>query len=344
LGKTSSHLVRWLAILVCLWSGCHRAGVGARRAVYYWRTTFALSDGERDMLARQRIERIYLRLFDVKWDRSKGQALPVARCAFTHAPPVAVVPVVYLTNQVFEEAPDPGALAGKIWQEVQGMAQAAVFSFQELQIDCDWTEKTRPAFFDFCRRLRALAGQARVALGATIRLHQIKYPERTGVPPVDRGMLMFYNMGTLAADAPRPSIFNVEDAARYVDHVDRYPLPLDAALAVFSWAIHGREGRVVGLVEKLRAADLDGLPALQRREPGRYLAIQPTFLRGSYLQQGDTLGLETMTAAETLVAARLLARHFHPRHDFSVALFDLDERNLKSYADPDLEAIYAAVR
>jgi hypothetical protein len=154
---------------------------------------------------------------------------------------------------------------------------------------------------------------------------------------------MFYNMGTLAADAPRPSIFNAEDAARYLDFVDRYPLPLDVALPSFSWAIHAREGRVLGLLEKLGADELDGMTALQRREPGRYVAMQPTFLHGSYLQQGDTLSLETMTAGLTLAAARQLASHFHPRHDFAVALFDLDERNLASYADADLEAIYSAV-
>ena len=31
-------------------------------------------------------------------------------------------------------------------------------------------------------------------MSATIRLHQVKYRADTGVPPVDRGMLMAYNL------------------------------------------------------------------------------------------------------------------------------------------------------
>jgi hypothetical protein len=183
-----------------------------------------------------------------------------------------------------------------------------------------------------------------VRTSATIRLHQVKYSGRTGVPPVDRGMLMFYNVGRLSADPARPSIFNAEDAARYASFLDGYPLPLDGALPIFSWAIQGRSGQVIGLLPKPDLAALDAASGLRRVSADRYQATGPTLLGGDYLQAGDTLAIEAATPRVARQAAALLAGHYHPRGEFTLALFELDERNTQSYEPQDLEAVYSAVR
>ncbi|HZN93229.1 MAG TPA: hypothetical protein VFB81_11025, partial [Myxococcales bacterium] len=53
-----------LAIVLALSSGC-QPDPAPRRAFYFWRTRFALSAPEREVLTRQRVTRIYLRLLDV---------------------------------------------------------------------------------------------------------------------------------------------------------------------------------------------------------------------------------------------------------------------------------------
>ncbi len=329
--------------MVLALAGCSRPG-RTTRAFYFWKTTFRLAPVETEALARHRIQRLYLRLFDVAWDRAAAKAVPVGRLAFGQPVPegLEVVPVVYLTNAVFEQGTEPVGLARQVWTLARAMAGEGAFVFPELQVDCDWTDSTREAFFAFCRALREQA--APVRLSATIRLHQVKYARRTGVPPVERGMLMFYNVGSLQAAPQRPSIFNEEDAGRYVAQLDAYPLPLDAVLPVFSWAVQGREGRVVGLLPKPDEAALGANPALTSLGPGRYRASAATLLRGAYLQEGDTLAVEAMRPGEARAAADLLARHFHPRSPFAIALFDLDERNLKAHGPEDLEALYSAVR
>jgi hypothetical protein len=127
---------------------------------------------------------------------------------------------------------------------------------RELQIDCDWTDLTRAAFFDFVTELRVLVHREGALLSATIRLHQVKYRERTGVPPVDRGMLMFYNMGGITADADTRSIFDRARAESYLARLPEYPLPLDAALPIWSWTVHTRGDRVVGLLQSTDPAEL----------------------------------------------------------------------------------------
>jgi hypothetical protein len=71
----------------------------------------------------------------------------------------------------------------------------------------------------------------------------VKYRERTGVPPVDRGMLMFYNMGRFSADPEARAIFDLESARRYLARISSYPLPLDLALPMWSWTVAPRSLR-----------------------------------------------------------------------------------------------------
>lgn len=344
LGARSCTIAIGLMLTLAAVGDCRRI-VRAGRAFYYWRTSFALSDAERLSLTCHHINRLYVRFFDVGWSSPSNRAVPAGRCRFSDSWPegIEMVPVVYLTNEVLRREPSPPALAAGTWRLVRSMTANAGLTFRELQVDCDWTDETRAAFFEFCRELKRLGAPERLLLSATIRLHQVKYWRRTGLPPVDRGMLMFYNVGTIAAGDGPMSIWNLEAASRYVSSIDRYPLPLDGALAVFGWAVHARDGEVVGLIGKADAAALDEYPWLQRTAEGRYTAVEPAFYRGTYLRCGDTLTIEAMTPVLAQDAARLLAEHLDPSGGF-VALFDLDERNLRHYEPHELEVLFPAVR
>ena len=337
--------MRAVFLIACLLFGCTKSAE-AQRAFFFWRTTFTLTPAERERLTAHHVSRLYLRLFDVSWNPQAARVEPVGLTAFAESTPAGleVVPVVFLRNEIFTHDADPAALAVQLQSLVKARARVGAFGFRELQVDCDWTDSTREAFFSFCRALRTGLEADGATLSATIRLHQVKYAQRTGVPPVERGMLMFYNVGRLAADAERPSIFNAQDAARYTASIDAYPLPLDAALPVFSWAVQSRSGRVVDLLSKPDLDELAKNPSLERAGTGRYVARTPSFVAGGYVQPGDALSLEVMTPAASREAAELLARHFHPRTPFTISLFDLDERNLHAWSPDDLDAVFSAVR
>lgn len=321
--------------------------VEARRAFFYWRTVFVLSENEKAILRNHHIERLYLRLFDVALDGTTGRVLPVGRCEFRDSLPAGIeaVPVIFLANAVFEHERAPPELADKVWKLARNMTEEAGIRFRELQVDCDWSDGTREAFFAFCRAMKAFCAGEQIRLSATIRLHQIKYFRRTGVPPVDRGMLMFYNMGKIEANPTRTSIFNSEDASRYTPYLGGYPLPLDGALAIFSWVIHARaNGQMAGLIEKTDVTALDVSPFLRRTSPGHYIVTDAAFFHGIYLKQGDTLVVEAMTPDLSRQSALMLADRLHPDRDFALSLFDLDERNLKGYSRKDLETLYTTIK
>lgn len=326
----------WQLIGAVLFAACSRPPTAPDRAFYAWRTRFALTEKETAALTRLHVTRLYLRAFDVAW---RGDAaVPVARVVLDAPVPggVQLVPVVFLTNETMLHEPQPAALAAKVWREVQSLG----LRFDELQLDCDWTTKSRATYFAFLEALGRLASEQRVRLSATIRLHQVKYARRTGVPPVERGVLMFYNVGALEAGAPRPSIFNAEDASKYVATLDDYPLPLDAALPIFSWAVHERGDRVVGLVEKPDLAALAAEPGLAADGEERFRVKSDLLFAGEHLAAGDTLRLERMTPARAREAAALLDHSFHPRGPTTRILFDLDERNLATHDLEHLDALF----
>jgi len=346
-------MVLGLAALALLLTACRRGERPASsHAFYYWRTTFDLTTAEQRALSELSVDKLYLRAFDVVLGRDDAPELVgVVQVRENLALPenVEVVPVVFLKNQIFVNAEPEGesALALQVWKELSNLGKALgkARDFQELQLDCDWTDLTRERYFAFVRALRALSPPG-LRMSATIRLHQIKFRERTGVPPVDRGMLMFYNMGSFSGESKDRSIFDAEAAQRYLARLDTYPLALDAALPIWSWTLQLRDGQVVGLLQSTDPAELPRLDFVAPQTEQRFEVTRTTFLHGTLLRAGDVLKAETLSAADLRQAASLLTQNLARPASVrrTVALFDLAERNLSRYGLPALEQTFQTVR
>ena len=326
-----------LALLVAFGLGAcnaRRESPPARRAFYYWRTTFALSDLERRALADLHIDRIYVRAFDVVWD---GAAKLAGELVVQTPLPagIDIVPVVFIRDEALAKG-----IASDIAKQIAAELHALQLPMHEVQLDCDWTDKTQSAFFSLVRELHREVP----VMSATIRLHQVKFRERTGVPPVERGTLMFYNMGTFSADPDARVIFDAASAQKYLERISSYPLPLDVALPIWSWVLQIRDGRVVDLMQ---STDPDELPKLDflRADGDHFIATRTAFLHGVLLREGDVLKVEVTGPAETLQAANMVAAHLPPvESPRTVTLFDLSERNLTRHGTQALDQVFRAVR
>lgn len=347
--------LRWLCLLACAALACggggRDSGPPAERAFYFWRTTFELTPAERAVLAEQRVTKLYVRAFDVEWSAGEQRATPIGKLAVKDAPPagVAIVPVVFVRQDVFHHVPraDLAGFAKQTWDEIVRRMKPLGVSPTELQLDCDWTDRSRDAFFEYVRQVRAAAG-GEVQLSSTIRLHQVKYRERTGVPPVDRGTLMFYNMGEISAEPGSRAIFDPDAAEKYLARLATYPLPLDLALPIYSWTVHVRDDVVVDLLQATDPDELSRHDFLERVDAERFRATRTAFLHGALLREGDVLKAERLTPADTLAAAELVRPHLPsspsgegPR---TLILFDLSERNLHRYAAAQLDEIFRSAR
>jgi len=322
--------------------GCHKKE-NPGRAYYYWKTVFHLSANQVKFLEDLKVTKIYIRFFDVDVNSVSGQLEPRAKIHFKEAVPAQyeIVPVVYITNKSFlksnpSEIPD---LAYNVMNLINDMSANNKIKYKEIQIDCDWTDNTKTKYFSFLKALKSKLIKNNLLLSATIRLHQVKYKAQTGIPPVDKGMLMYYNMGKITPDATSNSIYNATDAAKYVDYCKEYPLPFDVVLPVFSWGVHIRKNKVVELINNMNPTDFENNTNFLKINTLSFVALQSFFLNGNYYMKDDIVRVEEVTPTDCREAAQQLKKKLI-KPIKTIAIFHLDSLITNHYEKKDFEKIF----
>ena len=291
----------FILFLFLLLQNCQHAPRTVTMAFYHWKTTVDTAD-----FKNIKKEKIYVRLFDVDWDEATSQPKPLAEVRgfekFQNFK--TIVPVVFLTNKVFAQIVDYqiDTLVLRIFEKIQKNIEVRnpdTFGtegalFDEIQFDCDWTATTKEHYFSFLKKIKTAFLNKKIS--ATIRLHQIKFMEKTGVPPVDRGMLMAYNMGNLDDMKTDNSILSVETLKSYLKNFDKYPLELDVALPIFSWGIVFRDGEAVKILNNLSKNEVLQTPQykslFEQNTDNRFVLLKNQYLKGFYLYENDEIRID----------------------------------------------------
>ena len=237
-----------LAMVAMLAVGCSRERELADvNAVYYWRTDLRLDSTERAFLQQYHIKKVYCRYFDVVMG-DDGEPRPNATMTFSDTLPdgIEMVPTVYITEDCMHK-PHPG-LAAKLVRRILQMNETNdIKGVREIQIDCDYTARSRQAYYDFLSEINSTLRHSpfTLHLSTTIRLHQLQMP----APPVDYGVLMVYNTGDPRRFMERNPVLDLRDVKPYLRYLADYPLPLSAAYPVYQWVRHIHGVRVEHTVD-----------------------------------------------------------------------------------------------
>lgn len=317
----------------------------AQRAAYYWKSTFQWQQTDQQKSDHLGLERLYIKFFDVKFDPyQRAQAVAVLDVQTPFPDSLTIVPVVYVTNDCLlkltaEEMPWLAARieekVSEIWKLGRGGAQP------EIQMDCDWTASTQDRYFSLLSELELLFPQA--IFSVTLRLYPFRYPEKMGVPPVARAMLMYYNMGELKSAEESNSILNNETAKTYLEPAGKYPLPLDIALPAFSWGVAFRNDQFLGLIRDLDAGIAESSGFFAKFASNSYQCNRDTVWRRTYFREGDMLRIES-SASEALLEAATLTAPLRDQSDGTVSFFQWNSPNFSSLADENLETVFAIFR
>lgn len=334
---------RWIIILVLLLpvASCRKPG-NATTAFYYWKTAFNLNQ-QQEALLKQTGNNAYIRFFDVSWSDKEQRSYPNAVVQLNELPAgLNITPVIYITNKTFENTADTAVatLAAHCNKLINELATEKKISYTKIQVDCDWSLSTRDKYFSFLKAFKKLNQKL---LEATIRLHQVKFKNRTGVPTADRGVLMFYNMGKLNADLQQPnSIYNSDDADKYIAYLGSYPLKMDIALPLFSWAIHIREGRVIQVYGKIGRRQLTDQVHFEPIEgQANYRAKTSFFLDGIYIKQNDIFKLEETDSNTLNAAAKQLTEHLPKQKHTTIIYYELANIDSSKFNAETLKQISA---
>lgn len=297
-------------------------------AFYYWKTIFKLSETEKEVLRDNEVSKLYIRYFDIGFHPQTQQPIPVSPVRFqenTNA--FDIVPVVFIQNKVMLLPNlDIDDLAQKTSRLVEEINAKNKIACQEIQIDCDWTLKSKDNYLKFIERFKKLSHKK---LSATIRLHQVKYFKKTKIPNVDSGVLMYYNMGTIAPDSLN-SIYSKKVAERYLESLKKYPLHLDVALPIYSWAIHIRDQKVIGLRSKLNVSELKKDVNFKKISAVFFKVKQSNYKNGVFYEENDLLKIEAISSEDLKEMASDLDENL-VQAPKEIIFYDLDEFNIKNY-------------
>ena len=272
---------------------------------------------------------MYVRYFDIDMDAGDAQPKPVAPISFdTTKLFFSITPVIYIKNRVFEKLDSSGVskLCNNVFKMVKAIDQSIHKNPGEIQFDCDWTVGTMEKYFLFLRQYKIISKQI---ISTTIRLHQVKYPKITGIPPVDSGVLMYYNMGTIGTGA-NSSIYEKSIADKYNSFIKKYPLKLKAALPIFAWGQLISEGKVLKLLNGMNYTDFVSDTNFVLIYKNRFTVKHPNFHGGYYFKQNDEVKIEQVPEEDLMEMIDQLNREAWG-HINQIIFYDLDESNLELY-------------
>lgn len=318
-------------------------------SIYYWRTTFSLSDSEKEFMREHDVKKIYMRFFDVEWAypaKNGEDVTPEATIRFNDTIPagVEIVPTVYITTSAMEKMQiKEEEYAEKIYKRISAICKQNNIVFNEIQLDCDWTKGTRQPFFRLCEAMKERMDSTQT-LSSTIRLHQLTQSP----PPVDKGVLMVYNTGNLMEMTSDNSIFSCKDIEPYLkdNRLARYPLALDVAYPTYGWSVVFHPGEDKYYFDRImRRTDFSAYPDLKKIASNLYEATSDI----NFSEDGKEwdkvyekyrIRIERPTADEILDIKKLVDKQLKNKKHNNI-LYHLDESQLSHYSDNEISKIYS---
>lgn len=305
-------------------------------AFYYWKSNFKLSDLEKNTFAENQVRKLYIKFFDISWNVGKRDFQMDAPIRFSEKLPDScpIIPVVFITNQTMKNLPKIAldSLAKVILSEISRLSPQP---YHEIQIDCDWTLSTKQKYFSLLKILQ----KSKLHLSATIRLHQVKFYDKTGIPPVERGMLMCYNMSDWRNPITLNSIYSPKLLSQYTERIGQYPLPLDVVMPIFHWTVVFRNDRFLYFINNLSAETLKGnVNFLQQTEKQIFIVSKDGNFQHISIRKGDIFRCEDAAYEDILKGSRNILEKIS-NQKLTFALYHLDSQSISYYNHEQIQKL-----
>jgi hypothetical protein len=337
------------------------------RAVYYWKNS-AVFDTDKDSVYKQficqhKIKKVYVKMLDVDWVLKRGivpitktnlseysdgleylvpYKMPIdSNLAYYDRPKEKIdfVPVVFITNKAIAhlDSSNQRYLAEQILRHLFRLEKYTGQNINEYQVDCDWSETTKDKYFALIKKMKTYLPSKKVS--ATIRLYQYKYFKKAGVPPVDKGMLMIYNLTNATQYNSKNSIFNLPEAIKYLPINHPYPLQLSVALPMFSWGILFNNYKYKAVVNDMNTSKAKFLSFLREIRPNEFLVTCDTIYNEIPFEAGNLLKIEQCGDME-LDLANFAMKRLPVTDSLEVSLFDLNAFDINNIRYESIEKAY----
>ena len=321
--------------------GCEEKSKKLTTGFYHWKSIPQNSEDQINYLDKLNIDHLHYRFFDLALEDGTINPVGEAKIDTSLLKNRSFSSCIFITNACFLKLnkQDTEDLVEKVLTKLIDRIQKLDLksSWKEIQIDCDWTENSRAIYFHFLKQLKAKMPE-RISLSATIRLHQIRYASRTGIPPVDKGTLMCYNMGDIKDVQEENSIFNSEILESYLPAGTEYGLELDIALPLFEWLLVYRDGKLSKIINETSNTYFDPV------EDAQELVIDSDqYFGGHYLYKGDLIRKEAINFKD-LEEAVTIINNTSLKTSKYLLFYHLNEKVIKKYPHDKLADLCSSIK
>lgn len=333
----------FLSLLVSVFFfSCSNKAEKVERAFYYWKNNqWGLSAKEDSILDKVKIRKLYVKFFEVEHSDEMGN-YPMAKTEIHIGmrDSLSIVPTVYFQNSVFIKASKGSldTLADNVNFLIDKYCSDKFerqLPVKEFQMDCDWTQKSKENYFYFLQKLKSISKKE---ISCTLRLYPYKYPAKMGVPPVDRATLMCYNLINPLENHDKNSILDLDELKSYLDTDEKYPLPLDVALPVYSWMQVYQNNQFTKVIYTNNKAVRKVLKPIK---PLWFEVVKDTVVEETYLRIGDKIKFEEMTSEKIKKAISIIKDNVGLGKEVTVTLFHFDEQQLSNFSNEELSGFYS---
>lgn len=312
---------RLIILCVVLFAGCTTQNENdVNIEFYHWKQSY-------DVPSSSQTKPKYIKIVDIGLIDTK---LDIKYTKLTTNIDDTIEPVVYIGNEAMKNL-NINSMIANIIAHLKKSSHERNYNYDTIGVDCDWSDDTRAKFFDFISKLKNISGKK---IEVTLRLHQIKYASKTGVPPADSAILMYYNMSDFKNIGTKNYILDNDTGAKYMSGFDSYPLKLDLALPIYSQATIIRLGAVAGLMESFEQSDIN--THWQKVAPNLYTISETHYFHGRLLYKNDKIRVDTVSIKELKNAIKLLKAVM--KRPKNIVFYEWESRN--AYDANDLKKLW----
>lgn len=311
-------------------------------AFYYWKSNNWRFDEKLDTILKQtETHKLYVKFFEVEHNELMGN-IPISKNRIRiDDKDVEVVPTIFIKNEVFLKSSnkDLDLLADNInflINKFKNEDYEKEVLVNEFQMDCDWTIKTKEKYFYFLKKIKLLSKKE---ISCTLRLYPYKYRDKMGVPPVDKVMLMCYNLLNPLENPKQNSILDVDELSKYLNVSSKYPLHVDIALPIYSWMQLYQNNQFQNVIYSNHDYLLKSMKKIDNLW---YEVTEDVQVDDNYIRVGDKIKYEEVTKETIQKAIQLLKENIEFDKLTTVSLFHLDEAPLQKYSNEEINSFYTS--
>lgn len=326
-------------------------------SVFLWKNQQNFKESDKKLLDSLKISHFFVRYADIEWNPIYQRSEPIKGVKFNYNNiiPENISPVIFITNEVLLHSPPENiyALAKNISELYQFRHQELAedfalrkiyetkkinrYDYKERQnktdslsqiwiknnnillIDCDWSTSTKKPYFNLLQKLQKLLPN--IEIQSSLRLWQYRDYKLAGIPPVDRCLLMCYSTGNPKDANIKNAIVDYRSIQKYITH-SKYPLELDIALPVYSWASIFRNNKFIGILSPFSFENLKMNPKIYKQQDSTtYILNCDTVMGNTYFRYGDELHYQGVNIKELLQIAEHINKTIKIGKDDKISLF-----------------------